>query len=75
MRLLEDWRYIGGQKTLTYNGSQVSLWNLKYSLPNTCCPNYAPPIRKYAYDTHFDTIQPPGAPMGTIITRGQWSQL
>jgi hypothetical protein len=75
MRLLEDWRYIGGQKTLTYNGSQVSLWNLKYSLPNICCPNYAPPIRKYAYDTHFDTIQPPGTPMGTIVTRGQWSQL
>ncbi len=75
LRFLEDWRVTAGLKTLTYNGSDVGLWNLKYALPNTCCPNYAPPIRKYGYDTLFDTSQPPGTPMGAIVTRGQWSQL
>jgi hypothetical protein len=74
LRNLEDWRYTAGKKTLTHNGSRVHLWNLKYALPNTCCPNYAPPIRKWGYDTLFDTDQPPGAPMGIIITRGQWSE-
>jgi hypothetical protein len=74
LRFLEDWRVTAGLKTFTYNGSDVGLWNLKYALPNVCCPNYAPPIRKYAYDTLFDTNQPPGTPMGTIVTRGQWSE-
>ncbi|MGH7480096.1 MAG: PilX N-terminal domain-containing pilus assembly protein [Candidatus Methylomirabilales bacterium] len=76
IRFLEDWNGVD----LTYNGSLVALWHSQQATKwFRCCGDgddyyYNPPNRIWSYETLFNTNQPPGAPMGTIITRGQWSQ-
>ncbi len=68
LRLLEDWYNGNNPYTLNYGGSLVSLY---FSTYNTgifkCCiySVYAPPTRKYIFDTDFTTPQglPPGTPM------------
>jgi hypothetical protein len=76
IRFLEHW----SGKNFNYNGSIVALWhslnatgawrNTGTSLP----AYYTAPIRNWSYDTLFNSIPPPGTPMGVIITKGQWSQ-
>ena len=71
IRFLEDWNYVN----FNYKGSVVALWHSQQATtPWRASGYYRPPIRNWGYDTLFDTDQPPGAPIGTIITRGQWSE-
>ncbi|MEE9523062.1 MAG: PilX N-terminal domain-containing pilus assembly protein [candidate division NC10 bacterium] len=76
IRFLEDWNNVN----FNYKGSVVALWHSQQATtPWRCCGDdgdnyYVPPIRNWGYDTLFDTNPPPGAPIGTIITRGQWSE-
>ncbi|MGH7480097.1 MAG: PilX N-terminal domain-containing pilus assembly protein [Candidatus Methylomirabilales bacterium] len=76
IRFLEDWT----GKTITYNGSIVGLWHSQQATgAHRCCGDsgdnyYQAPNRNWGYDTLFNTNQPPGTPMGIIITRGQWSE-
>jgi hypothetical protein len=76
IRFLEDWNGVD----FTYNGSLVALWHSQQATKwFRCCGDgddyyYNPPNRIWSYDTLFDTNQPPGAPMGIIYIRGQWSQ-
>jgi len=77
VRFLEDW--VGN--TFTYSGSLLALWHSQQVTGAwRCCGTtslyyYSPPNRVWGYDTLFDTTQPPGAPMGVIMTKGSWSQL
>src|SRR5437762_3360646 len=76
VRFLEDWT----NKTFSYSGSMLSLWHSQQATGDwRCCGAgglyyYAPPNRVWGYDTLFDTTQPPGTPMGIIMTKGSWSQ-
>jgi len=71
IRFLEDWNNVN----FNYKGSVVALWHSQQATtPWRASGYYRPPIRNWGYDTLFDTDQPPGAPIGTIITRGQWSE-
>jgi hypothetical protein len=76
IRFLEDWNKVD----FTYSGSLVALWHSQVATEwFRCCGDggdnyYRPPNRIWSYDTLFNTNQPPGAPMGIIYTRGQWSQ-
>jgi len=76
VRFLEDWR----NTTFTYDGSLLALWHSQQVTGAfRCCGTtslyyYAPPNRVWGYDTLFDTTQPPGTPMGVIMTKGSWSQ-
>jgi hypothetical protein len=81
IRFLEHWNgdAVAGA-TLTYNGSLIALWHSQQASQKwRCCGDggdnyYTPPKRNWAYDTLFNTNQPPGTPMGIVITRGQWSE-
>jgi hypothetical protein len=76
VRFLEDWT----NKTFSYSGSLLALWHSQEATaPWRCCGAgnpyyYAPPTRVWGYDTLFNTSQPPGTPMGTIVMKGPWSQ-
>jgi len=76
IRFLEDWNGVD----FTYSGSLVALWHSQNATEwFRCCGDggdlyYTPPNRIWSYETLFNTKQPPGAPMGIIYTRGQWSQ-
>jgi type IV pilus assembly PilX-like protein len=76
VRFLEDWT----NKTFEYSGSLLALWHSQQATaPWKCCGAgnpyyYAPPNRVWGYDALFNTAQPPGAPMGTVVTKGPWSQ-
>ncbi len=76
IRFLEDWNGVD----FTYNGSLVALWHSQQATEwFRCCGDdgdhyYRPPNRIWSYETLFNTNQPPGAPMGIIYIRGQWSQ-
>jgi hypothetical protein len=76
VRFLEDWT----GKTFEYSGSLLALWHSQQVTGAfRCCGltslyYYAPPTRVWGYDTLFDTTQPPGTPMGVIMTKGSWSQ-
>jgi hypothetical protein len=74
IRFLEDWKGVD----FTYRGSLVALWHsmvatewFRIKDPD---PYFKPPNRLWAYETLFDTSPPPGTPMGTVVTRGQWSE-
>jgi hypothetical protein len=77
IRFLEDWT----GKTITYNGALLGLWHSQHATGAwRCCGNnppyyYKAPNRAFAYDTLFNTVQPPGAPYAVLIVRGQWSQM
>ena len=76
VRFLEDWT----NKTFSYSGSMLALWHSQQARGDwKCCGAgslyyYAPPTRVWGYDTLFNTTQPPGTPMGIIMTKGAWSQ-
>jgi hypothetical protein len=76
IRFLEDWT----NKTFEYSGSLLALWHSQQATaPWKCCGSgspyyYAPPNRVWGYDPLFNTSQPPGTPMGTVVTKGPWSQ-
>ena len=76
VRFLEDWT----GKQFTYSGSLLALWHSQQVTGAwRCCGisglyYYGPPSRVWSYDTLFDTAQPPGTPMGVIMTKGSWSQ-
>ncbi|MCI0484307.1 MAG: PilX N-terminal domain-containing pilus assembly protein [candidate division NC10 bacterium] len=76
IRFLEHWTDVD----FTYNGSLVALWHSQNATEwFRCCGDggdlyYTPPNRIWSYETLFNTKQPPGAPMGIIYIRGQWSQ-
>ncbi len=76
IRFLESW----SGKTITYNGSIVSLWHSLYAQGAwRCCGDgggnyYNAPTRTWAYDTLFNASQPPGAPRGIAIVKGRWNQ-
>jgi len=84
VRFLEDWSNNGAQPplpvTFTYSGSLLALWHSQQVTGAwRCCGltslyYYYPPNRVWGYDTLFDTTQPPGTPMGVIMTKGSWSQ-
>ena len=76
IRFLEHW----SGRNLNYNGSIVALWHSLHATGNwkntgTSLPAYyTAPNRNWAYDLMFNSVPPPGTPMGVIITKGQWSQ-
>ncbi|MGH7425971.1 MAG: hypothetical protein ACREJP_07360, partial [Candidatus Methylomirabilales bacterium] len=74
IRFLEDWKGVD----FNYKGSLVALWHSQVATEwfriTTPDPYFKPPKRIWAYETLFDTNPPPGTPMGTIVTRGQWSE-
>jgi hypothetical protein len=76
IRFLEHW----SGKTFNYNGSIVALWHSLHATGDwkntgTSLPAYyTAPNRNWSYDLMFNSVPPPGTPMGVIITRGQWSQ-
>ncbi|MFQ5945835.1 MAG: PilX N-terminal domain-containing pilus assembly protein [Candidatus Methylomirabilales bacterium] len=71
IRFLEDW---SGQD-FNYSGSLVALWHSQQATaPWACCDYYRPPNRNWSYDTDLSTNQPPGAPVGIVITKGPWSR-
>lgn len=77
IRFLEDW---SGGKTFTYNGSIVALWHSQQATGNwrntgnSLPAYYNAPNRNWAYDSMFNSVLPPGTPMGVIINKGQWAQ-
>jgi Tfp pilus assembly protein PilX len=68
LRFLEDW----DGKTLKYRGSLVSLWHSTRATGLWNGNYYTPPNRDWAYDTLFDTTQPPGMLSGIQIAKGPW---
>src|SRR3989454_3700116 len=81
VRFLEDWVGSTGTPTkFNYSGSLLALWHSQQVTGAwRCCGitglyYYSPPNRVWGYDTLFDTTQPPGTPMGVIMTKGSWSQ-
>jgi hypothetical protein len=68
-RFLEDWT----NKTLTYHGSMVELYQSKQSNGEWGKANvYAPPTRAWYFDTNFQTTPPPGSIMLYTYVKGRW---
>jgi hypothetical protein len=75
-RFHENWNPAGGQRTLIYRGSFVSLDKPQYTgpQPNWCgtgntCNIYSPPARNWNYDIDFNDVKklPPLTPMVKMI--------
>ena len=68
-RFLEDWT----NKTLTYYGSMVELYQSKQSIGEWGRANvYSPPTRAWYFDTNFQTKPPPGSIMLYTYAKGRW---
>ncbi|MFZ3375932.1 MAG: hypothetical protein WA183_10295 [Chthoniobacterales bacterium] len=68
-RLLEDWT----NKTLSYYGSMVELYQSKQSIGEWGKANvYNPPARKWYFDTNFQTKLPPGSIAIYSYVKGRW---
>lgn len=70
-RFLERWT----GKSCTYYGSMVELFESgvftgKWDTGNI----YAPPLRRWNFDTNFSTNPPPGGTDAALYTRGAWSK-
>ena len=70
-RFLESWT----GKSCTYYGSMVELFEsgvftAKWDTGNI----YAPPLRRYNFDTNFSSTPPPGGTDAALYTRGAWSK-
>ncbi len=69
-RFLEDWT----DKTVTFNGSMISLWAASVTPSKwACCDYYVPPIRDWNFDGRFlDPAQlPPATPVvGQLLRVG-----
>jgi hypothetical protein len=71
-RFNEDW----SNKTLTYYGSMVELFNSQQAIGNWGNSNvYSPPIRQWYFDNNFKTSAPPGTFMLYNYLKGRWSLL
>jgi hypothetical protein len=69
-RFLEKW---GNDKTLTYHGSMVQLYNSKQNTAPWGRDNvYVPPSRKWYFDTKFYTDPPPGTLSLVSYGKGRW---
>ena len=72
-RLLENWV----DKTLTYNGSMVVLFNSQYATNGWEYGGsiYEAPNRNWSFDLNFldPTKLPPGTPALSALVRGSWS--
>lgn len=69
-RFLEDW----SNKTMTYYGSMVELFQSKQSVGRWGSANvYGPPLRQWYFDTGFYTNSPPGSLMLYSYVKGRWS--
>jgi Tfp pilus assembly protein PilX len=79
-RLLEDWTWSNPDKTLTYRGSMVMLYQSEVATgtwknPGTGNNVYTAPIRDWAFDTLFKDKPPPGTPTVHVPQRvGWWHQ-
>jgi hypothetical protein len=68
-RFLEDWT----NKTLTYYGSMVELYQSKQSIGEWGRANvYVPPTREWYFDNNFQTKPPPGSIMLYTYFKGRW---
>ncbi len=70
-RFLERWT----GKSCTYYGSMVELFQSKTFTGEWDTGNiYAPPARRWNYDTLFSSTPPPGAVDAVVIARGSWAK-
>ncbi len=70
-RFLERWT----GKSCTYYGSMVELFQSKIFTGEWDTGNiYAPPARRWNYDTLFSSTPPPGAVDAVVIARGSWAK-
>ncbi len=64
----------GGSRTVTLNGSLVSLWFAQYTNSQwECCNYYIPPVRDWNFDSRFLDPEnlPPGTPtVGQVLRMG-----
>jgi hypothetical protein len=68
-RFLEDW----SNKTLTYYGSMVELYQSKQSIGTWGKDNvYNPPNRQWFFDKNFQVYSPPGSLMVYSYVKGRW---
>lgn len=76
-RLLEDWSWSSPDKTLTYRGSMVMLYQSEVATGTWQSTGnyYNAPIRDWAFDTLFKDKPPPGTPTLHVPQRvGWWHQ-
>jgi len=76
-RLLEDWKWSNPDKTLTYRGSMVMLYQSEIATGTWQSTGnyYEAPIRDWAFDTLFKENPPPGTPTLHVPQRvGWWHQ-
>jgi hypothetical protein len=68
-RFLENW----SNKTLTYYGSMVELYQSKQSIGRWGSANvYNPPIRQWYFDANLQVYTPPGSLPVYSYTKGRW---
>ena len=67
-RFLENW----DNKTFTYYGSMVELYNSKQAVGTWDTANYTPPLRQWYFDTDFNTNTPPGTLMLYNYIKSRW---
>ncbi len=70
-RFLEDW----SNKTLTYCGSMVVMFNSQIATGAWPNASYNPPTRAWSFDTQFlsPSTVPPGCPSIIVLTRMTWA--
>ncbi len=70
-RFLETWN----NRSCTYYGSMVELFESKVFTGEWDTGNiYAPPKRRWNFDTLFSSSPPPGSLDAVVITRGSWAK-
>jgi len=67
-RFLENW----DNKTFTYYGSMVELYNSKQAVGIWGGNYYTPPLRQWYFDTDFNTHTPPGTLMLYNYIKSRW---
>jgi len=67
-RFIENW----DNKTFTYYGSMVELYNSKQAVGTWDSAVYAPPLRQWYFDTDFNTNTPPGTLMLYNYIKSRW---
>jgi hypothetical protein len=68
-RFLEDW----SNKTFTYYGSMIQLYQSKQSIGHWGAPNvYSPPNRAWYFDDSFVASPPPGVLVSYNYRRSRW---
>ena len=75
VRFLEDWRTGGG--SVTFNGSSGRLFNSTmftgaFQTGAGAVNIYTPPTRNYLFDSSLQTSTPPGSPVVTKFSRGNF---